>query len=72
MASRLCDEAKAGQIVASRRVYGMVEPWVDAVPIDDLMLKGFNHPVLAVEIKRWHEEADNMVDAGAATARRRK
>jgi class 3 adenylate cyclase len=26
--SRLCDEAKANQIVASRRVFGMVEPWV--------------------------------------------
>jgi class 3 adenylate cyclase/HAMP domain-containing protein len=72
LASRLCDEAKAGQIVASRRVYGMVEPWVDAVPIDDLMLKGFNHPVLAVEIQRWHEEADNVVDAGTAAVRRRK
>ena len=30
LASRLCDEAKAGQIVVTRRVYGMVEPWVDA------------------------------------------
>jgi len=72
LASRLCDEAKAGQIVASRRVYGMVEQWVDAVPIDDLVLKGFNHPVLAVEIQRWREEVDNVVEAGAATARRRK
>ena len=53
LASRLCDEAKAGQVVASRRVYGMVEQWVEAAPIDDLVLKGFNHPVLAVEILRW-------------------
>ena len=29
LASRLCDEAKAGQIVVSRRVYGMVEQWVE-------------------------------------------
>jgi class 3 adenylate cyclase len=27
LASRLCDEAKAGQIVVSRGVYGMVEQW---------------------------------------------
>jgi class 3 adenylate cyclase len=72
LASRLCDEAKAGQVVASRRVYGMVEQWVEAAPIDDLVLKGFNHPVLAVEILRWREEVDNIVDAGTAAARRRK
>jgi adenylate cyclase len=70
LASRLCDEAKAGQVVVSRRVYGMVEPWVDAVPIDDLHLKGFNHPVLAMEILRWREEAENVIDASAAARRR--
>ena len=71
LASRLCDEAKAGQIVVARRVYGMVENFVEARPIDDLHLKGFNHPVLAMEILRWREEADNIIDAAAA-ARRRK
>jgi len=58
LASRLCDEAKAGQIVVSRRVYGMVEPFVEGRPIDDLNLKGFNHPVLAAEISRWRGEAE--------------
>jgi class 3 adenylate cyclase/HAMP domain-containing protein len=72
LASRLCDEAKAGQIVVSRRVYGAVEQWVEARPLDDLQLKGFNHPVLAMEILRWREEVDNIVDASAAAARRRK
>ena len=72
LASRLCGEAKANQIVVARRVYGMVEPWVDARPLDDLVLKGFNHPVLAVEILGWREEVDNVVDAAANTARRRK
>jgi class 3 adenylate cyclase/HAMP domain-containing protein len=71
LASRLCDEAKAGQIVVARRVYGMVENFVEARPIDDLHLKGFNHPVLAMEILRWREDVDNVVDAAAA-ARRRK
>jgi class 3 adenylate cyclase/HAMP domain-containing protein len=55
LASRLCDEAKANQIVVSRRVYGIVEPWVEGRPIDDLQLKGFNHPVLAAEILSWRE-----------------
>ena len=70
LASRLCDEAKANQIVVSRRVYGMVEPWVEGRPIDDLNLKGFNHPILAAEILSWREEVDNVVDAAAA--RRKK
>jgi len=56
LASRLCDEAKAGQIIASQRAYGMVEQWTEAAPIDALNLKGFNHPVLAVEILRWNEQ----------------
>lgn len=72
LASRLCDEAKAGQIVVSRRVYGMVEPWVDGRPIDDLNLKGFNHPILAAEILGWREEVDNVVDAAAAAKRQKK
>jgi class 3 adenylate cyclase len=69
LASRLCDEAKAGQVVVARRVYGIVEPWVEARPLDDLQLKGFNHPVLAMEILRWREEVDNVVDASAARRR---
>jgi class 3 adenylate cyclase len=58
LASRLCDEAKAGQVVVSRRVYGMVEAFVDAAPLDDLVLKGFNHPVLAMEILRWRADPE--------------
>jgi class 3 adenylate cyclase len=69
LASRLCDEAKAGQIVVSRRVYGMVEPWVDARALDDLQLKGFNHPVLAMEILGWREEVENVMDASAVRRR---
>ncbi|MBR0900732.1 HAMP domain-containing protein [Bradyrhizobium tropiciagri] len=56
LASRLCGEAKAGQIVVSRRVYGMVETCVEGRAIDDLVLKGFNHPILAAEILSWKGE----------------
>lgn len=69
LASRLCGEAKPNQIVVSRRVYGMVEPWVEARALDDLQLKGFNHPVLAMEILSWREEVDNVVDVSAARRR---
>jgi adenylate cyclase len=42
------------------------------LPIDDLHLKGFNHPVLAMEILDWHEEDDEVAKTSAApTARRR-
>ena len=56
LASRLCGEAKAGQIVVSRRVYGMVEAFVEGRAIDDLVVKGFNHPILAAEILSWKGE----------------
>ncbi|MBR0691254.1 HAMP domain-containing protein [Bradyrhizobium manausense] len=69
LASRLCSEAQANQIVVSRRVYGMVEPWVEARALDDLQLKGFNHPVLAMEILGWRQAVDNVVDASAARRR---
>jgi class 3 adenylate cyclase/HAMP domain-containing protein len=76
LASRLCDEAKANQIVVSRRVYGMVEQWVEGRPLDDLHLKGFNHPILAAEILRWRDESEVMEAATPAPvaepARRRK
>ena len=75
LASRLCDEAKAGQIVVSQRVYGMVEQWAEGVSLDALHLKGFNHPVLAVEILRWREQGEETETAEAAVSsepRRRK
>ncbi len=73
LASRLCDEAKAGQVVVARRVFGMVEAHVDARPLDDLQLKGFNHPVLAVEILRWREAgAAAVAEPAVAEPRRRK
>jgi class 3 adenylate cyclase/HAMP domain-containing protein len=69
LASRLCDEAKANQIVVSRRVYGIVEPFVEGRPIDDLHLKGFNHPILAAEILGWREE-NEAAEAKTAEAAR--
>ena len=60
--------------MVSRRVYGVVEPWAEARAIDDLILKGFNHPVLAMEILGWKEDGvDAPAEAPApATERRRK
>jgi class 3 adenylate cyclase/HAMP domain-containing protein len=69
LASRLCDEAAAGQIVISQRVFGMVEPWVEAAPIGALTLKGFNRPIPALEILAWRDRPEDiMVTAPVAAA----
>jgi class 3 adenylate cyclase/HAMP domain-containing protein len=72
LASRLCDEARAGQIVVSQRVFGMVEPWVEGRQLEDLTLKGFNHPILAVEILRWREGGEVVEAAEEVEAPRRR
>jgi class 3 adenylate cyclase len=56
LASRLCGEAKAGQIVVGQRVLGAVEQLVEAAAIGDLSLKGFARPVAAYEIIGWRGE----------------
>lgn len=66
LASRLSDEAKAGEIIVSQRAYGMVEQWVDATPIPPLTLKGFHNPVAAVQILGWREQAADVPKTSAA------
>jgi class 3 adenylate cyclase/HAMP domain-containing protein len=70
LASRLCDEAASGQIIVSQRVFGMVEPWVDAAPIPALTLKGFNRPIPALEILAWRDEPKELAVAVAAAEAR--
>jgi class 3 adenylate cyclase len=53
LASRLCGEAGAGQILISQRVFTSVEEKVDALPIGELKLKGFHRPVPAYEVLAW-------------------
>jgi class 3 adenylate cyclase/HAMP domain-containing protein len=70
LASRLCDEAAAGQIIISQRAFAMVEPWVEAKPIPPLTLKGFSRPIPALEILAWRDgPKDNVVSVAAAAAR---
>ena len=56
LASRLCDEAKAGQILISQRAFGLIERCVDAAHIGALNLKGFNRPMSAFEVLAWRDE----------------
>jgi class 3 adenylate cyclase len=50
LASRLCDEARAGQILFSQRIYGAVEKLVDVEPVGELTLKGLHRPVVAYNV----------------------
>jgi adenylate cyclase len=50
LAARLCDAAKAGQILVSRRVFNAVEHMVEAVYAGDLTLKGFARPLAAYNV----------------------
>jgi adenylate cyclase len=51
LASRLCGEAAGGQILVSERVYGALSHLVDAEPLGDLTLKGFQRPVAAYSLR---------------------
>jgi class 3 adenylate cyclase len=50
LASRLCDEAQAGQILISQRVYAAVEKLAQVEPVGELVLKGFHRPISAFEV----------------------
>jgi adenylate cyclase len=47
VASRLCDEAKPGQILISSRVLVAVENLVKVEPVGEFELKGFRRPLAA-------------------------
>ena len=50
LASRLCDEAQAGQILISQRIYGVVEELVDVELVGELALRGLHRPVTAYNV----------------------
>jgi class 3 adenylate cyclase/CheY-like chemotaxis protein len=51
LASRLCGEAKGGQILLSPRAHGLVMDVVEAEPVGPLLLKGFLAPVTAYSVR---------------------
>ena len=53
LASRLCDEARPGQIVIGQRAFSAIEHCVESTPIGELSLKGFTTPIAAYEINGW-------------------
>src|SRR5919201_5328862 len=57
LASRLCGEARPGQILVSRKVLAAVEELVEAESVGELALKGFHRPVPAFNVVRLREPA---------------
>jgi adenylate cyclase len=55
LASRLCDEAAAGDILIGQRAFTAVETLIEAEPVGDLVLKGFVRPVAAYRVLRLAE-----------------
>ncbi len=50
VASRLCDEAKSGQILISPRVLMAVEDAVTVEPVGEFTLKGIRRPLAAYNV----------------------
>jgi class 3 adenylate cyclase len=50
VASRLCDEAKPGQILISPRVFMAVEDAVSVEPVGEFALKGLRRPIAAYNV----------------------
>jgi len=45
LASRLCNEAKGGQILINQKTFNRIEEVLEVVPLGELTLKGIVHPV---------------------------
>jgi len=60
LASRLADEAAAGQILISQRLHAEVEDEVEVKPVGDFMLKGFKRPVTAFNVVAVRESGSGL------------
>ena len=63
LASRLSDQAKAGQILLSQRTLSTVGDRAVTRPVGELSLKGFHRPVPAYELLEWRPTADAPAEA---------
>jgi len=65
LASRLADEASAGQILISQRLYAEVEDDVQAETAGEFTLKGFQRPVPAFNLVAVREKAGLSAASGS-------
>jgi adenylate cyclase len=59
VASRLCDEAKPGQILISPRVLLAVDEAVTVEPVGEFALKGIRRPMMTYNVIGGEAEAEN-------------
>jgi adenylate cyclase len=57
LASRLADEASAGQILIAQRLYAEIEDEIDVETAGQFTLKGFARPVAAFDVVGFHQGA---------------
>jgi CheY-like chemotaxis protein/class 3 adenylate cyclase len=57
LASRLADEASAGQVLISQRLYAEIEDEVEVDPVGEFTLKGFQRPITAFNVVAVREAA---------------
>ena len=50
LASRLSDVAAPGEILIGQRTHAQVDPHVATEPVDELELKGFSRPIVAMRL----------------------
>jgi adenylate cyclase len=60
LASRLADEAAAGQILIAQRLYAEVEDSVEVEPVGEFTLRGFQRPVVAFNVIAIREPAGDL------------
>ena len=51
LASRLCDEAKDGQILIDGKVHAAVEAIAQLEPLEELKLKGLQRPIMVANVR---------------------
>jgi adenylate cyclase len=56
VASRLCDAARAGQVLATREVVSHAPRWVAATPAEPYRAHGFDHPLEASHLEVDRDE----------------
>ena len=50
LASRLCSEAKGGQVLTNQKTLARVDDAISSESLGEVMLKGISHPVTAFNV----------------------
>ena len=66
LASRLCDEARSGQILIAEAVYAEIEELAEVERVEDLSLKGFPKPVPVLKVAGLKKAISNLANQSSA------